>query len=552
VWDAVAAAALTSLFAITLLLLWHGRIHFYSTIGGLLPYDDAAGYYFDARRVLAGGTFGAFSARRPLGPGLLVTVLGLVHGNLQITVALLALMDAVCCFVFVREIGRAAGVVAMMAAAFVMFAFFFRYIGTTVTEHVGFSFGALGFAALWRSARNRERAAGLVGILLVTIALNARAGAFLILPMLVGWWSLLFGENRRSSAYLGVCGVLTVVFGFVCNGLVLRAIGPAQHLAFSNFAHTLYGQAVGGKGWLQVFADHPELKGIADPELSRRIYELAFEQLRAHPGQLILASLRGWLTYATPGELGAFSFVLSGLHSCDVVLRIVLFVLTAIGIVGCWRKRHEPTSSLVVCGFAAIVMSTPFLPPLDCIRMRPFAATIMIPAAAVALGLAAVLERVPSLRVTNRVWPDGSSRPLIIASLTALALLVLGPIVVRLFWPLPQLPASKCEPNEVLAEFRVEPGSYLKIVPDDGGATWVPRIRSSDLRRGLPVSEDLEGRMFFDDAQPGTVIFEALELRSGRAMIAAVPSRIADTSGRAVNFCGRSHGRFFTAEELAE
>jgi hypothetical protein len=58
--------------------------------------------------------------------------------------------------------------------------------------------------------------------------------------------------------------------------------------------------------------------------------------------------------------------------------------------------------------------------------------------------------------------------------------------------------------------------------------------------------------MFFDDAQPGTVIFEALELRSGRAMIAAVPSRIADTSGRAVNFCGRSHGRFFTAEELAE
>ena len=135
-----------------LLLLWRGNLHFYSTIGGLLPYDDAGGYYDDARRVLAGGRFSMFAARRPLAPGLLATLLAATGGNLQVSVAILTIMDGLCCFAFAREIGRSSGTIAAAIAAAVLFAFQFRYAGTAVTEHVGFSLGALGFALLVQSA----------------------------------------------------------------------------------------------------------------------------------------------------------------------------------------------------------------------------------------------------------------------------------------------------------------------------------------------------------------------------------------------------------------
>src|SRR5262249_34432527 len=100
--------ATLGLFSLPLLALWsHVGIHG-SAVGGLLPFSDASGYYYDARRLLDGHLMG-WSARRPLFPSVLATLLGLTGQNLQVTLAILVGLNAVACFLLAHEIKASHG-----------------------------------------------------------------------------------------------------------------------------------------------------------------------------------------------------------------------------------------------------------------------------------------------------------------------------------------------------------------------------------------------------------------------------------------------------------
>ena len=83
-------------------LWWHIGTH-YNAVGGLLPFSDASGYYYDARRLLQGYPFD-WSARRPLFPGLLSTLLALTGDNLQVTLAMLVAFNGVATYLLAREL----------------------------------------------------------------------------------------------------------------------------------------------------------------------------------------------------------------------------------------------------------------------------------------------------------------------------------------------------------------------------------------------------------------------------------------------------------------
>ena len=145
-----------------------------------------------------------------------------------------------------------------------------------------------------------------MGLLLLTLALNARAGAFFILPVIILWGAWSFRGVARVSWRFLIGGAGVVLFGFILNSILLKIIGSPHGMAFSNFSYTLYGLIVGGT-WTQVMVDHPEIKALAEPELSRRIYALAFEALRAHPLSLASGLCRAWQQFML--EDYVFSFI---------------------------------------------------------------------------------------------------------------------------------------------------------------------------------------------------------------------------------------------------
>ena len=87
-----------------------------------------------------------------------------------------------------RTLGVGSGIFMLLC----LFMFYRRYIGTTLTEHLGITFGCLAFCLIWRGAVAARLGPVLVGLFFLSLGLNARAGAFLILPAIACWaaWDL--------------------------------------------------------------------------------------------------------------------------------------------------------------------------------------------------------------------------------------------------------------------------------------------------------------------------------------------------------------------------
>ena len=161
-----------------------------------------------------------------------------------------------------------------------MFIYYRRFIGTALTENLGVAMGCLGLALLWRGAWQKKHWDFLTGVLMLSLGLNARAGAFLVLPLLVlaaGW--ILRGV-KRYSARMALLALVAVGLGFLLNMLLFRTLASSNSVPFSNFAYVAYDMAVGGKGWTRVRVDHPEVKDMVEPELSRKIMQLALDEIK--------------------------------------------------------------------------------------------------------------------------------------------------------------------------------------------------------------------------------------------------------------------------------
>ncbi len=292
-----------ALFALTVSGLWASGVSEPSILGGLIPFSDAAGYYSDARRLLEGQLFSSFSSRRPLFAGMLAALLGLTGRNLQLTLAVLVAITAVACYLLAREVQGTHGILAATLVMVVLFLYYRRFTGTTLTENLGLSSGALGLALLWRGGWQKKIGYVLGGIFLLTLALNARAGTFFILPVLVVWAAWVFRKKRIVSFPVLAMGAGALVAGFLINTIMFLALASPVGTPFANFSYTLYDLASGGKGWQQVKRDHPEIMQLSEPAYSQKIYALAFAEMNQHPEKFIAGVLKTWPAFFSWGIL---------------------------------------------------------------------------------------------------------------------------------------------------------------------------------------------------------------------------------------------------------
>lgn len=542
----VAWSATLLLFALPLAGFWEGGISFRYVFGGLLPFRDAAGYYYDAQRLLEGDVFPYDLTRRPFFTGTLATLLWLNGQNLQVALAIFVLINAATCFLLSREVQRSHGPLAGAVVVTLLFVFYRDYTGAVMTEHLGVALGALALALLWRSAGLQQFRLALLGILVLTIALNARAGAFFVLPALVLWGGWVFRGTARLSLPFLALGVASIMLGFGFNSISSRITVPNNVSSFSNFSHVLYGLAVGGQGWAQVREDYPEIRTIEEPEKSQLIYQWAMEQIRANPARLLqgMGSSVGDY-FSVSGYKGLFSFIRAE-EQLQYIIRGGLYLLSLIGLLRCLRYWKDPQHMLLMFGLLGILASVPLVPPGDAPGMRAYAATLPINILLVALGVVQVVKVLLHEQIRAKMLPAqeyaGSSTVLIGASVGLVTLVFVGPIGTKMMNSVPQLVEQVCPADMQSIYVRLNPGSSVTLAEAEDATHFATLSVPPDLFRrsveswGIALGE--QGLTHeLTNLEDYTSLFSVIDLYSGRPTMVAIAHDMMPRMGSIVHVC---------------
>jgi hypothetical protein len=467
------------LFASQLSAKWGSGLSTSWALAGLLPASDGEFYYSSALRLLNGETFGGVASWRPLSHGVLSSVLGLTQANLQLTIAILTLITATACFLFAREVQRSHGTVVGVFVLSILFLFARTYVGSVVTENWGLTLGSVGLAILWRGLLTQRINLCLLGIGILSTALNTRAGLMLLLPAMVIWGTWAFRGRYSLSWRFLIGGLIAVLLGFLINSLVFKAVASPGAKLFGNFIYTLYGLVTGGN-WKSVYFDHPNAT-IED------LYKLTFDAFRAHPWILVSGFIRSWKQFLFENHM--FAWVGS------LAINIVLQLLSLTTLIYAFRQRQTPLGSFIIAATIGILLSLPFAPPWDDVPPgRFYAATMPLFSLFPALGLAFLLQPVSSkLKLQKQfrflvqaVTPKEPSQLLCIFGVGLVLLTLFGPIAIKLSSHPPQFAEITCPSGSEVVYFRNSSGSSVMLVADNAvKRTYVPRIRISDFKANL-------------------------------------------------------------------
>jgi len=572
-------ATWTVLFGLCSLVLygtWRTGVSDFSVIGGLLPYSDANAYYSDALRLLHGHRFTDFASRRPLFPAFFASVLFLTDGDLRLALLATTALTAAAIAIAMRDVERYAGTAAALFLALCLFLFYRRSIGAVLTEHLGLTLGCLAFCFLWRGAHTQHLPSVFGGLFLLSLALNARAGAFLVLPAIACWVAWEFRGPRRSAVRLLGGAAVALLVGFAINHLLLHAVG-IPGAAFSNFSYTLYGLVFGGN-WTTALRQHPALAALPPLEQSTRVYALAWEQIRTHPLSLVNGCLNAWKAFFV-GQSGTWCSFLFHLSPDWITLSemltdgwaavnlrrdvwtllslvgrelwaVVMNVLLVAGTLALVRKPRSPLVRLHGAAWAGILLSVPFAPPWDADNMRAYAATIPFLAGLPLMGLL-YWRRKHSGDEDGCTSAARQQRAVTGYAVLVVGALVLGSIFVRREAPFhrgdesPLRHVRTCEGSEAATLLAVDPRVAVHLVGPASGARAVgtghaldgPSLRRWDQVRSYSLWHVWRGLSRLPD---GTSLAIAYDIRHGRAVYIQLGSGLLPTARRTMVACANA------------
>jgi hypothetical protein len=487
----LAALALTMLLAgLSVSSLWTSGQSDTGIIGGLLPYKDSKNYYFGALQILNGLPLqaGVNAVRRPMFPGLLSTALLLTGGDLKIATAILAQLAAFGLFLTARTMRHSLGPAAAAMMAALLFFHIEPKLGYNLSELAGFTLGCLAFCMLWEAAANRSWMLAALGLITLVAAVTARAGAFVVFPALTLWCGWLFRGQRRFSlkaAALVAAGIAAVYL--LVHPLYSRLLRVDLTDQWDNFVHAMYGQVHGGTGWHKAIED----LGTTDTTVA---LHATWEYFRAHPSMLLVGVGKSYRDFFLPSEVMIFP-VGSPRESAWVnyTLWAALMVLLLRGLLMAIRGRRLGRLSMLLAAFAGILLSVPFLPPMDG-GARFYASTMAfffaLPAIAVA-GRQAFIDT--ELEGDS---PSRSSPSLAASSAVALlaCILVVPVLISRLTLPLAPA-APSCPAGQQPFVIRALPQSHIDLVPgtakDACGQVPLVCLADFDLNATQKINDDL-------------------------------------------------------------
>ena len=543
---AIGLSLLIILFALPLSGLWSSGISTPSQIGGLLPFSDANGYYYDARSLLAGNSFSSFSTRRPLFAGTLAGLLGLTQQNLQLSLAIFVVINSIASFLLSREVKRTYSTSSALLLLCILFIFYRRFAGITLTENIGFALGAIGLAILWRGASSKHLKPICFGIFLLALALISRAGTFFVLPCIVIWGCWTFKGSRRFSFLIG--SVSSIFLAFLINSLLIKIVGSPDGAAFSNFSTVLYGLVHGGN-WNTIYKEHPDLlSGLSEAEQARAIYDLVWSDLKKNPWLLVKGFWRAWDLFLFKG--GAISFLLSKLslvfdgvwiqidRIAAQIFSIFVRLLSAFSLITIFRKLRDVHTSLLLALMIGILASVPFVPPWDADGLRVYAATIPCMALFPAMGLYSLRQWLGSRSAVRDIGNQDSffNNFSIFFGILLASFVIFSPLFIKVFSVPRELNTSvSCPSEQSAAHIRLASGSYVELVENDAvRSSHLPKIRIEDFRNGLHelglvYPEFADG---FKTLDSGTILSIPFDIKDRRTFYLIADSALVPSDNR--------------------
>ena len=467
-------AFLLAALAVAQSWLWQSAVSKYVLLGGLIPFSDAGVYTEYANELVQNHQVGYALQDRPMFPALLSTLLLFCGRNPQIALGILLVIFGVALHVATRSVRVWFGKVNAVAFLAIVFLYFARWIGTTMTEHLGLDFGLLACPLLLGGFFEKRARPWLAGTLVLTFALCARAGAFFVLPALCLLAAIHFKGERRFVWKLPARMLGLIIAAMALSRFLAFCVFDADNFPRSNFDYTAYG-VIFEKRWDTAFLKYGKQHD--------KIQEAIIERIKQQPSSLPKGMWRAWRDFFK--EYAPFRFMGGGCAEALQWLGILAFLLA------CWRK--VPASPFVVAVCLGIGASIPCMPPWDADTMRVYAATIPLHALIAALGVGSVWRLVATRFPGNVIelpvvlgQPGESDRELRISVACSAVLLVLVFVV-----PITRLSffSSKKRAQSVtsLAEHpgKLFAGTYVSIVTNDFARTHVPAVRRRDFRTRL-------------------------------------------------------------------
>ncbi|HAR33512.1 MAG TPA: hypothetical protein DCR95_05335, partial [Desulfobacter sp.] len=379
----------------------------------------------------------------------------------------------------------------------------------------------------------------LFSLFLLSYALNVRAGAFFILPLLIIGLIQLF---EIKAFWKTICVAIAVIAaGFLINLFLFKTIGSPTGTPFSNFAHTFYGLAQGGKGWTQIYTDHPDILSFNETEISRRIYEYSLAAIQSNPWNLAWGLIRQYGIFFNfiNSNLSVFSFVYGENPVLYNLSQVFLYFLSALGLYHAIQRREQSFYLLLLLGLAGTMLSVPFI-TADASYMRAYAASIAFLVILPVLGLNEITRRFPKLTKVNAVVPGVQlNYPIMIMVILLIAL----PILAIFPHHLSQAETSgkrTCPDGQENVAVEMTTGSYLNIFPNEEFfLDWVPNLHETRFKSTY-VSSRVENMREEVRLLPARIqISNTIDLYSNKDMMLVIKDdSIFNKSGR-YSICGK-------------
>lgn len=472
-WAVFASLAFTAmLFALPLEYKWTSGFSDNFLIGGLLPYKDAKNYYYGANLILHGLPLerAGQATERPVFAGFLSVILLLAQQDFKLALAIMTGLVGLSFYLSIRVVRATMGAGGAAVYATLGYFYFQPMIGYNMSELAGFGLGCLALALLVRAAHNPNYPELFMGLACMLVAVSARAGTFLIFPLLVLWGGLLMRGTRSYSFRAALLALLVLGCTFlVVNMLFPRLLGVPPGSAFGNFSLVLYGQVHGGTGWHKAIED----LGTRDPAI---VYRAIWQFFLAHPLSLLIGAAKSYAEFFLPGAPSIFAFPLSG-DLLGLVFWAAIVILMLAALVGILRTPRDGMSSLMLAAFVGILLSIPFLPPIDG-GARFYASTVqflfVLPALAIPQRRAQTAPSLELPRQNPALWYSAAA---------VLAVIIVVPVLIRDLARHVAADGPSCPGGQQAFAAEVSPNSYIDLIPDgQGPCGLVPSVCLSSFR----------------------------------------------------------------------
>ena len=490
------------LFLIPISWNWRGLVFDEKVFMGIFPLNDGIQYFTDVQRLLSGLNFTYISTRRPIFSGILTFLLWISGRNMQFAMLFFCIGTAISVYFLAREIRIFIGPISAGITTTLLFYCFYPYVGRVYTENIGLNLGALGLALLINGSRQKNIALITLGTFSLSLALNARAGAFFTLPFII-IWIFINKWNKKWLVSLLILGA--ILSAFAVNLTLGKMIGSSDGKPFSNFNYTLYGLASGYKGWAYIYSVHP---GISD----NKVLPFALELIQKNPRSLVIGIYRSFKDFLQPETMFRFMYFDEG----QKIVSWILSILTILGLFRIWKNRNEITTQLVLFLFLGCFLSISFIPPIDD-GIRALTATI--PISVLVIGFA-FSSGSPHEKI-EKISRQKTAMPVLYLGLISFC--ILGALLIKFIPQSLDIKPQICPANSEPISIFLNNGTYINIVESGPKYSLIPNLRKKDIRENLKGYTRKDYPSFLDSFQeydrlvkslmPGESIITGLNLQ---------------------------------------